>query len=34
MARAVGEIFAAREDGPPPANRRVIPTRLVLRQSA
>ncbi len=34
MARAVGEIFAAREEGPPPADRRVIPTRLVLRQSA
>lgn len=34
MARAVGEIFANRQDGPPPAGRRVIPTKLVLRQSA
>ena len=34
MARAVGEIFATREDGPPPADRHVVPTKLVLRQSA
>lgn len=34
MARAVGEIFAAREDSPPPAGRRLVPTKLVLRQSA
>jgi DNA-binding LacI/PurR family transcriptional regulator len=34
MARAVGEIFAARQDSPPRAGRRLVPTKLVLRQSA
>jgi LacI family transcriptional regulator, galactose operon repressor len=34
MARAVGEIFAARDDEPLPAGRRLVSTKLVLRQSA
>jgi len=34
MARAVGEIFDAREEGIAPSGRRVIPTKLVVRQSA
>jgi DNA-binding LacI/PurR family transcriptional regulator len=34
VARAVGEIFKAGDDGPPPPSRHVIPTKLVLRQSA
>jgi DNA-binding LacI/PurR family transcriptional regulator len=34
VARAVGEIFKARDGGPPPSGRQIIPTKLVLRQSA
>jgi len=34
VARAVGDIFKTRPDGPAPSSRRVIPTKLVLRQSA
>jgi DNA-binding LacI/PurR family transcriptional regulator len=34
VARAVGDIFKTRPDGPAPSGRRVIPTKLVLRQSA
>jgi DNA-binding LacI/PurR family transcriptional regulator len=34
MAHAVADVFKAREDGPAPPSRRVIPAKLVLRQSA
>ena len=34
VARAVGDIFKTRPDGTGPSSRRVIPTKLVLRQSA
>ncbi|MFI4998251.1 MAG: LacI family DNA-binding transcriptional regulator [Reyranellales bacterium] len=34
MARAVGEIFKAPKGGAAPSGRRVVPTKLVLRQSA
>ncbi|HEV7547453.1 MAG TPA: substrate-binding domain-containing protein, partial [Reyranella sp.] len=34
VARAVGDVFKTRPDGPAPSSRRVIPTKLVLRQSA
>jgi DNA-binding LacI/PurR family transcriptional regulator len=34
VARAVGDIFKPRPDGPAPSSRRVIPTKLVQRQSA
>ena len=34
VARAVGEIFKARDGGPSPPSRQIIPTKLVLRQSA
>jgi DNA-binding LacI/PurR family transcriptional regulator len=34
VASAVGDIFKTQPDGPAPSSRRVIPTKLVLRQSA
>lgn len=34
VARAVGDIFESRENGASPSARKIIPTKLVLRQSA